>query len=132
MKERIIGKRIKTILFKGVEVLILDYSNLRQADEMKFWIEKGLDFTRSLNKGDLLILIDVTNTHFNRMGYELIKEAATKTKSVTKQDAIVGIDSLSKRLLLNIMNLLRQTNTQAFNTQEDALVFLTNTILEKP
>ena len=124
MKERIIGQRIRTILFNGVEVQVLDYSNLRHIDEMKFWIQKGLDFTHSLNKNDLLILIDVTNTHFNRAGYELIKEAATKTKLVTKQDAIVGIDSLSKRLLLNIMNLLRQTNTRAFNTQEDALEYL--------
>jgi hypothetical protein len=115
-------ERIKLIEHRGQQVLLLDYSNLT-SELLASYCVNGFEFTKSLGRTDLLILVDVTDTFTYGKGYEALKKAAINTIPFTRKDALVGISG-AKTVLLNVFNALRRTGTRAFPDREKALDFL--------
>ena len=118
----IIEKRFKWIEYKGVEILLNDYSNLT-----------GENFIETLNiltehfleqkKENILLLLDIRNSYSNKEIIEALNKASKRIKPFVKKSAVIGVTGV-KKILLNVINKVSSLGANPFSTEEDAKEWL--------
>ena len=120
------NERISEIEYNGREILILDYSNLRNSSEIVNWTKKGLWHIHSAHRKDLRILVDITNSYFHGDGYRALRDFSTESRQHSINDAFIGVNGIAQRVLLEAIDLWRDTKIHIFDSRKEALEFLTS------
>ena len=117
---------INKIQYKGYEIIVTDYSDCRNKEEMIETLLRSVKYIRSTPKMDLLHLTDMRGAHGS---IEFMNEVKRWNKDLfTKKlakSAIIGIDGL-KSILLRAYNTVPSVTipTVPFNSKEEALEYL--------
>ncbi|MBN1801952.1 MAG: hypothetical protein JW891_10625 [Candidatus Lokiarchaeota archaeon] len=98
--------------YKGQQILICDYRNLRGKEYIAA-IEENLSNARRSNRTDLLILTDIRDSVVDVEVSNKLKELAGDIKKITKKMAIVGLTGL-KKLMLKFLNKVASMNIKPF------------------
>ena len=116
--------RIQTLQYRGKNILHLDYSNLSEKQYLKANqdIEKYLC---KLNKNNLLILTDITGDHISIDALKNSKKMSESIKKYVKKNAVIGL-STSHSVFLKAMKYFTDLNIKSFDTEEEALEWLTD------
>jgi len=88
----------------GKNILIVDVSNLKvqNKEEIKKIIEQAKEQIRKHPAKSLLIITEVTNTHFDNDIVEIFMAYAKHNNPYVKASALVGISGMQKIILLAI------------------------------
>lgn len=120
-----IGSRIWKEIHEGQTILVLDYSNLKEAEMMEL-LEVSKDLLVSENVPRLILVI------FSERGYvtpAFMRKAEKFNKKfghLIQNQAFIGLSEV-KKFILKGFNLFLGKNFQAFDSKEEAI----NCLLEK-
>ena len=106
------------ITHNGREILSVDFSNLRP-DEFIKAVEEAKQFLLSLDRGNLLLLYDVTHSKAGPETVDALKAAAKDTHPFVKKRAVVGVTGV-QRVILHAINMFSQENMKQFDNLEQA------------
>jgi hypothetical protein len=110
------------ITYKGKEILYLDYRGLK-LEQIIQSIDEAVEESLKSNR-PICMLINITGVYAVPEFMEKSKEAGKKTKNIVKKQAMVGINSTAKEILLNAYNYFTGSNTKAFDDEESAKEWL--------
>jgi hypothetical protein len=116
---------VEKMIFKGKEILYIDYRGCRTDDEMIKILKEAQAIIIKENKG-YFQLTDLRNT-FATPGYmKAVKEVAKSTPKLAKKRAVLGIDSAARLILLKAYNLVigSEDALKPFKTLEEAQEYL--------
>ena len=122
--ETLAKERMKWLTYKGHEILLDDYSNLKP-DVFLPLINVVTDLTFKSGKENILLIVDVSNSYANK---EIIAEfnvSGKRSKSLLKKTAVLGITGV-KKILLNVVNRFTGLDAKAFSSLEEAQDWLIN------
>lgn len=116
-------KEPKVILYKGKKIFYLDFSNLKNKDQVHEFEKEASDLIQMQTINSALVLTNIENMYLNnelRVG--LIKTARTNSPFV-KASVLIGMYGLTS-LLYN--DFLKQSGRKiiSFRTKEEALEYL--------
>ncbi|MBN1185814.1 MAG: hypothetical protein JXB49_26265 [Bacteroidales bacterium] len=114
--------KIEWITHEGRKILFNDRSGLRN-EEIKENVKSAVDLIMSLPQGDILYLIDNSNTIITPELKEYISKAAKTINPKVKKTAVLGA-SRSQQIMLNIYSATTGMNIRLFDTKEAALKYL--------
>ncbi len=116
--------RVKWLKHNGKEILFTDWKNLRDDDKFVATVKETSEYVISLQRYELLELIDVTNSHKTPNVLKTMKQMSLQTKPFNKKKAIVGLATF-QRILLEAINQFAGEKIRAFEHQEEAMEWLT-------
>ncbi len=96
---------VSKINHKGKEILYVDYTDCKSVDEMVENLKKAQQIVIKDNK-PYLQLTNVTNAYVTAEFMTEAKKVAKETPKIAIKRAIVGIDSVGRKVLLRGYNLL--------------------------
>jgi len=117
------SERVKWVEHKGKEILFTDWANLRDDDKFVAAVKETSEYVISLQRYDLLELIDVTNSHKTPNVLKVMKQMSLSTKPFNKKKAVVGIAAF-QRILLDAINLFAGEKIRPFEHKEEAMEWL--------
>lgn len=116
---------VKLINHKGREILLIDYSECRNTDEMLVILNDAASLVRTL-PGKGLHLIDTSNVSGSRKYMEAAKKAGKELfNDKAEKVAIVGVTGVKKVLLMGY-NKITPNKLIPFSTRQEALDYLVN------
>src|ERR1051325_6994302 len=89
--------RVRFIEHRGHRVLLLDYSGLRDEQEMLEMIEERTEIVSREPRGSVLTLADLTGSHLSREAMRRGKEANVLDQPFVRRAALVGAETLSPK-----------------------------------
>lgn len=110
------------IQHKEKEIYFIDYSHIKTSKEFLKTIKEAGAFrekVKAMGKKDLLILVDITDSHFNIEILDELKKAGRIIKEISRKEAIVGVTGY-KKILLQIVQTFSDLHFNMFNTTEEA------------
>jgi hypothetical protein len=116
-------ERLTTVQHRGVPVLVVDYSNIRDAQESLdlIWASSAAIVARPA--GSVRVLMSIAGAHIAPQLLGALKEAALKNKPHLKGVAVVGLAGLLRVVYL-AMSKLMEMEMPAFETRDEALDWL--------
>ncbi len=118
------GNRMKWIEYNEKDIFYIDYSNLSGEKFLKLIREQDI-YIKTLEKQDVLFLLNIKNMFFDNEGKEKIKESAKLISLHSKKFALVGLTGL-KKILLSIINKITSLGAKGFSNEQDAKDWLVN------
>jgi hypothetical protein len=115
--------RIRTIEHRGKEILIVDVSNSRGAATSIDILAKAREQIDSRAPKSLLLLTDVTNTHYDAGGAEAMKQYSRANTPYIKASAVIGVVGI-KRVLFSAVVKLTGRQIATCDTVEAGLDWL--------
>lgn len=122
--------RVRFIEHRGHRVLLLDYSNLNDEQQMLEMIEERVELVSKEAPDSVLTLADVTGAQVTRTAMQRIKEANVIEKPFVRRAALVGAESLLPKGALESVGTFAAKNWGQFATREEALDWLTEPAAE--
>lgn len=107
---------------KGIEIIYIDYQNLKKAEEFEKKVKATVErakFYRENDIKDLLVLTDLRGAFIVGEASKYLKESTKLGKPFVKKSAVIGITG-AKKVILNIINRFSGYQTKAFDTAEEA------------
>jgi hypothetical protein len=98
-------ERIRAVLHKGKEILIVDVSNSRGADTSIDILAKAREQIDCRAPGSVRLLTDVTNTHYDAAGAEAMKAYSKANTPFVKASAVVGVVGIKRVLFQAVIKL---------------------------
>ncbi len=114
--------RQKWTKYKGKEILYEDYSNLT-GKEIAKRVPIFSHLELQMEKKDMLLIIDLSNSFANDGAVKAFTEAGKQTEDLFSKTAVLGITGV-KKILLNVVNKLTNVNAKPFSKIEDAKEYL--------
>ncbi len=115
---------VSKITHKGKEILYIDYQGCKSEDEMIEILKKAQEIIIRENK-PYLQLTNISNAFATPQYMKKAKEVAKDTPKLATKRAIVGINSPSRKVLLQAYNLvLGKDGMKPFDDLEKAKDFL--------
>ncbi len=117
---------VSKIQHKGKTILYIDYQGCKSEEEMIEILKKAQEIIIRDNK-PYVQLTNITNAFATPQYMKKAKEVAKNTPKLATKRAIVGIDSPSRKVLLQGYNLILGKNgIKPFNDLEEAKNYLTS------
>lgn len=117
-------ERTRLIEHNGVQIVLLDYSGLRDIEEGLREIAKTRAFVAGLPKnGSHLTLTDATDTAYDKRILDAMKDLTTHNKPYVKAAAVVS-HSAVHRAAVSMVALFSRRNLSTFDTRAEALAWL--------
>jgi hypothetical protein len=123
---KVMYDRFKKIDYKGKEIIIVDYSNLRKEAYVEAILKVRECFTEIINNGthNILSLVNTTNSYVNNEALEEIKKLSAYINPYIKKLAYVGITGM-KKLFIRILNVFtKDIEQKLFDTMDEAKEWL--------
>ena len=111
------------IQYKGHEIIYLDYSNLRDRDEIVQMIIDGSELIRSKPLNSVLSLVNMENMFFNNEIRNILSDNVKKNTPHVKMSSVYGLNGLIS-IMYNSFLKLSGRNVKSFKTREEALEYL--------
>ena len=118
-------ERVKTFTHQGLEILLIDYSNVKRPDEMIEILNQSVKILKS--KPELKhVLTNVTDANMGGefMG-ELKKTVAHFYDQRIEKAAVYGIEGVKRVLHRAVSAKKNESQNESFETREEALAWLT-------
>lgn len=116
---------MNNILYKGVNIYYMDFSNLRTEKIIFEKMEEFIKYIISQPESSVYALTNLQNMYFNKIIFQRFKEFVIKDKPFIKKSAIIGLDGLIKVMFNGIVKTTKR-DLHAFNSIEEAKEFLVN------
>ena len=118
------NNRRQLIQHNGKTLIIHNYNGL-SGQEYVDAIEYNGREGKSLNAGERLILIDVTNSIVDKEVIKAFKRVSHNASTHLSKTAVVGVTGIQKMFIKTVSS-FSNLNVQAFGTQEEAIQWLTS------
>jgi hypothetical protein len=115
--------RLKTITFKGKDILYMDFSGLKTVPEIKEVIEEGKKIFHSQPPFSTLSLANIEEMHFNNQIKDLFMEYVKSNKPFVKASAIIGVTGLKQVVFNGIMKMTGR-EVKSFDDENQAKMWL--------
>jgi hypothetical protein len=120
IKNKKITNRIRWIEHREKPILYIDYSNFLNTDETIKAILEVNDYVKTLGEYELLMLVDVRNSHVNeKIVVNALKNNALTVKPYVKKAAVVGVTT-TQEVILTVVNMFSSLGIKPFDTIDDA------------
>jgi hypothetical protein len=116
-------ERTRFIEHRGKQVLLLDYSGIRDPEEAVREIRRSIEFVARQPKDSLLVMTTVRDARYNASVLQALKELASHNAPYVKASAAVGMGGLH-RIAYQAIILFSKRNIKTFDTEPDALEWL--------
>lgn len=116
-------ERTRFIDHKGMQVLLLDYSGVRDPQEAVREIRGSMAFVAGQPKGSLRVMTVVRNARYNAAVLQGLKELASHNAPYVKASAVVGMGGLH-RVAYQAIILFSKRNIKTFDDEAEALEWL--------
>ncbi len=116
-------ERTRFIEYKGRQVLLLDYSGIRDPEEALREIRQSMEFVARQPGGSLRVLTYVRDARYNAAVLQAMKELASHNAPYVKASAVVGMGGLH-RIAYQAVILFSKRNIRTFDDQPEALDWL--------
>lgn len=116
-------RKPEIIQYKGHQVIYLDYSNLKDKEEIIRMVFDGSELIRSQPLNTVLSLVNMENMFFNNEIRNVITENVKKNTPHVKMSAVYGLNGLIS-IMFNSFLRMSGRNVKSFRTREDALEYL--------
>ena len=116
-------ERLSTLQHNGAEILVVDYSGIRDHQESLDLIWKSSDTIVAAPAGSVRVLMSISGAHFSPQLLGPLTEAALRNKPHLKGVAVIGLGGLLRVIYLS-MSKLMEMEMPAFDSREDALNWL--------
>jgi len=117
--------RTQQIKKNGTDIFHMDFSFLKDKQEIRSVILEGAKFIRSKPAGSVLTLTNIEGMHFNNEVKELFKDFLSGNKAYVKAGAIVGLNGL-QQILYNGLMKVSGRDIKSFTNIESAAEWLIN------
>lgn len=107
----------------GKDIFFMDFSFLKDKQEIRSVILEGSKFIRSKPAGSVLTLTNIEGMHFNNEVKELFNEFLSGNKPYVKAGAIVGLNGL-QQILYNGLMKVSGRDIKSFSSIESASEWL--------
>lgn len=116
-------RKAEIINHNGTELVYLDYSDLRNKDEVIQLILDGSDFIRNRPLDSVLSLVNVENMYFNNEVRNVLQENVKLNSPHVKKTAVFGLNGLIS-IMYNSFVKITGRNLKAFKTMDEAIDYL--------
>jgi hypothetical protein len=116
-------ERTRFIDHKGKQVLLLDYSGIRDPEEALREIRHSMAFVARQPKGSLRVMTHVRDARYNAAVLQGMKELATHNAPYVRASAVVGMSGLH-RIAYQAVILFSKRNIKTFDSEAEALDWL--------
>lgn len=113
-------ERVRFITHQGKQVLLFDYRDLSDEDEILAMVEERKRVVTSQPKQSLLTIADLTGARFSRKTITKIKEANVYDRPFVRRAALVGVDD-SQKAAVEAVNMFARRDWAMFATLAEAL-----------
>ena len=118
----IIEKRFKWIEYKGVEILLNDYTNLTGENFIET-LDILTEHFLAQKRKNILLLLDVRNSYSNKEIIEALNASSKRIKPFLKKSAVLGVTGV-KKILLSVVNKVSDLGAKPFTTEDEAKEWL--------
>jgi hypothetical protein len=119
-KNKEITNRIRWIDHKETPILLLDYSNFLNSDEIITTISEVNQYIKKLGAYDIILLVDVRDSQANeKMVVDALKQNALILKPYVKKAAIIGVTP-KQEVILTVVNMFSNLGLKPFNSIDGA------------
>ncbi len=116
-------EKTKVINYKGIDIFYINFSNLKNQDEVFSVIDEASKYITSQKENSLYLLTNLTDTFFNSAIKSRMKDYLEQNKPFTKKSAVFGMSGLI-RILYNGLMKITGRDVRSFDTEENAKKFL--------
>ena len=116
-------ERIRFIDHKGKKILLQDFSDMKDQDELISLIRKGAQLTRQQPPKSVLVLTDMTRTRYDSQSSQEAKETVKGNTPFIKASALAGITGIME-IIVRAINAFAGREVKTFHTRDEALEWL--------
>lgn len=116
-------RKPEIIHYQGKEIVFLDYSNLRSADEIIALVKEGSAFIRNKPANSVLSLVSVENMFFNNEVRNALQENVKLNNPHVKKSVVYGLNGLIS-IMYNSFLAFTGRKMKSVKTKEEALQYL--------
>jgi hypothetical protein len=112
-------KRGAFVEHRGVRMLLVDATNLRELDDFVAMIGRFEGLIRGEPEGSVRVVMHVAGLHFDRHSASAIKGVFVRVQPWIRASCLVGVTGLQK-VLLQVLNQVAKRQRPLFDTVEQA------------
>lgn len=116
-------KKPELINYKGKTIVHLDFSNMKDKNEIMKLEKEGSDYICSQPLSSVYTLTNMEDMFFNNETKKFFEDIARKNGPHVKAGAVVGMSGLIS-IMYNAFVTMTGRNIKSFRTKEDALEYL--------
>jgi hypothetical protein len=116
-------ERISFIKHNFKDILMVDISNIRNVEESIAVLEQAIKMIKTQAPKSILLLTNVTGTHYDKEGAEAMKRYSSENTPFIKASAVVGVSGI-KRLVLNAVVRMTGRTIMTFDEVDQAKEWL--------
>jgi hypothetical protein len=118
-----VENRIRFIDYKGKRILLEDFSNLKNDDELEPLIWEAEKVVHRQTPNSVLVVVDLTNSHFGPKSSQASKSVSKGNGPYIKASTLVGMNKLME-IVFNSIQTITGRKMVSFNTREEAFEWL--------
>jgi len=122
IENKFLADGIQKMVYLNKEILVIDYSNRKEADMIKKIIALG-DFIKKENRHVLLLAIFNDRSFATPSFLHHTRKVNHEVGHLIDRKALIGLN-LAKRMILKGQNLVLGSDTKSFNSMEEAVQYL--------
>jgi hypothetical protein len=116
-------ERIRFVDHKGKRILLEDFSNAKDENELISWMWKAEEIVHAQPAKSVLVVVDMTNTRYGPNATNASKTAAKSNTPYIKASAMVGVSKLME-VIVQSLRMVTGRNLICFPTREAAYDWL--------
>jgi len=116
-------ERIRFVEHKGKQILLEDFTNIKQEDAFIALIGKAQQVVHSRPPKSVLVLVDLTNARFTTKVSSVSKAAADSNTPYIKASILVGVSGLME-IMMKAISTFSHREFRSVDTREEALEWL--------
>ena len=116
-------KKTESINYKGKNILYLDFSNMKNKEEIICLEKDGSTLIRSQNLNSVYTLTNMDGMFFNSDIKKFFEEMVKLNAPYVRAAAVIGMSGLIS-VMYNAFVTVTGRNIKSFRTKEDALEYL--------
>ena len=115
--------RIRFVDYKDKKILLEDFSNIQDEDELINLIKAAGEIVQSQPRASVLVLVDMTNARYSPGVTQESKQVAAKNTPYIHASSMVGVRGLMD-IIIKAINTFTGRQLMVFQTREQAMEWL--------
>jgi hypothetical protein len=116
-------KRIRFVEYKGKQILLEDFTHIKNEGEFIALIQEAGKIVQSQPPKSTLVLVDVTGARFTERVSRASKETASKNTPHLKASVLVGVKGLME-IMMRAVSTFTHRELISMRTREEAMEWL--------
>lgn len=107
------------IRYQDRDIVYIDYSYLKDAEDLRRRIAKALKLERKVGRSRILEIVDVTGSFADIGMLEILKASAMETAGMLQKVAVIGVSEV-KKVFLEVVKEFSGIRAEAFASLDEA------------